>query len=295
MGASFLITLREGLEIAIVLAILIGYLVKTDRRDQLRAVWLGAGLATVVCLVAGVIVHVATDGLEGKAEQAVEGTLALSAALVLTYMILWMHRNARSMGGHLRSKVDHAQTAGALAVVAFIAVAREGFETVLFLLAAETGSASSGQVVFGGLLGLAVSATVGVLIYIAGARIDLRKFFLYTGAVLILFAAGLAGKAVHEFRELLGFEHGWLIDPMWSISTGPFASGSLHDFLKGLFGWSPAPERIRVFAYLAYVIPALWLFLRPTRGASPRTTAVSTAGATAADTPVQPVDATSNR
>ena len=199
------------------------------------------------------------------------------------------------MGGHLRSKVDHAQTAGALAVVAFIAVAREGFETVLFLLAAETGSASSGQVVFGGLLGLAVSAAVGVLIYVAGARIDLRKFFLYTGAVLILFAAGLAGKAVHEFRELLGFEHGWFIDPMWSISTGPFASGSLHDFLKGLFGWSSAPERIRVFAYLAYVIPALWLFLRPTRGASPRTTAVTTAGATAANTPVQPVDATSNR
>ena len=289
MGASFLITLREGLEIAIVLAILIGYLVKTDRRDRLRAVWLGAGVATVVCLAAGLIVHVATDGLKGKAEQAVEGSLALSAAFVLTYMILWMHRNSRSMGGHLRARVDGAETAGALAVVAFIGVAREGFETVLFLLGADTGSASSSEVVTGGLLGLAVSAIIGVLIYVGGARIDLRKFFLYTGAVLILFAAGLAGKAAHEFRELLGFEHGWLIDSMWSINSGPLASGWSHDFLQGLFGWSPAPERIRVFAYFAYVIPALWLFLRPARGASAHTIADGIA-----DDAMQPVDVTSN-
>jgi len=263
MGAAFLITLREGLEIAIVLAILVGYLVKTDRRDQLRSVWLGAGIATVVCLIAGLIVHALTDGLEGKAEQAVEGTLALSAALVLTYMILWMHKNARSMGGHLRSRVDGAQTAGALAAVAFIGVAREGFETVLFLLGAETGDVSGTQVVIGGLLGLAVSAVIGVLIYVGGTRIDLRRFFRYTGIVLILFAAGLVGKAAHEFRELLGFESGWLVDPMWTITSGPLASGVLYDFLRGLFGWSPEPERIRVIAYFAYAVPVLWWFTRP--------------------------------
>lgn len=263
MSAAFLITLREGLEIAIVLAILVGYLVKTNRRDQLRAVWLGAGVAVVVCLIAGLIVNALTDGLTGKAEQAVEGTLALSAALVLTYMILWMRRNARSMGGHLRSQVDGAQTAGALAVVAFVGVAREGFETVLFLLGAETGGSSGAQVVLGGILGLTVSAVVGVLIYLGGARINLQKFFRYTGIVLILFAAGLVGKAVHEFRELLGFENGWLIDPMWTVTSGVFASGAVHDFLKGLFGWSPSPERIRVIAYFAYAIPVMWLFLRP--------------------------------
>lgn len=268
MGAAFLITLREGLEIAIVLAILIGYLVKTDRRSQLRSVWLGAAVAAVVCMIAGVAVHAATDGLEGKAEQAVEGSLALLAALVLTYMIIWMHKNARSMGSHLRSQVDGAQTAGALALVAFIGVAREGFETVLFLLGAETGSSSGAAVVLGGLIGLAISAVIGYLIYVGGSRIDLRKFFLYTGVVLILFAAGLVGKAFHEFRELLGFEDGWLINPMWEITDGPLASGTTHDFLKGLFGWSPNPERIRVLTYVAYVVPTMWWFLRPAPAAA---------------------------
>ena len=265
MGASLLITLREGLEIAIVLAILAGYLVKTDRRSRLRAVWLGSGVALVVCVVVGVIVHLGTDGLRGKGEQAVEGGLALSAALVLTYMILWMRKNSRSLGGHLRAKIDVADTGYALGVVAFVAVAREGLETVLFLLGAETGSASGSEVVIGGVLGLLVSAIIGLLIYVGGSRINLGKFFRYTGLLLILFAAGLAGKAAHEFRELLGFETGWLIDPMWTINSGSLASGSLHDFLQGLFGWSPNPERIRVLAYIAYAIPVLWFFLRPER------------------------------
>jgi len=264
MGAAFLITLREGLEIAIVLAILIAYLVKTDRRSDLPAVWVGTGLATVACLIAGLAVHAATDELTGKAEQAVEGSLAVSAAIVLTYMILWMRKNARTMGGHLRAKVDGASTLTAIAVVAFIGVAREGFETVLFLLSAEQGSAKGSDVVIGGLIGLAISAVFGVLIYLGGSRIDLRQFFRYTGVVLILFAAGLVGKAFHEFRELLGFESGWLIDPMWTVTTGVLAEGrTVHDFFKGLFGWSPDAERIRVFAYLAYVVPVLWIFLRP--------------------------------
>lgn len=263
MGASFIITLREGLEIAIVLAILVGYLTKSGRGEQLGSVWLGAGLATLASVVAGIIVHLATDGLHGKGEQAVEGVLALSAAVVLTYMILWMRKNARTLGGHLRGKVDLAITGGALAGVAFIAVAREGLETVLFLLGAETGSSSGAEVVIGGALGLIVSAAIGLLIYVGGSRIDLRSFFRYTGLVLILFAAGLAGKAVHEFRELLEFESGWLIEPMWTITTGALAVGNVHDFLKGLFGWSPTPERIRVITYFAYAIPVLWMFLRP--------------------------------
>lgn len=263
MGASFIITLREGLEIAIVLAILVGYIVKSGRREQLRSVWLGAGLATFACVVAGAIVHVATNGLHGKGEQAVEGALALSAAVVLTYMILWMRKNARTLGGHLRGRVDLAVTGGALAGVAFVAVAREGLETVLFLLGAETGSSSGAEVVIGGALGLLVSAVIGLLIYVGGSRIDLRSFFRYTGLLLILFAAGLAGKAVHEFRELLEFESGWLIEPMWTVTSGSLAAGNVHDFLKGMFGWSPAPERIRVITYFAYAIPVLWLFLRP--------------------------------
>ena len=137
--------------------------------------WLGTGVALVVCLVVGVIVHLGTDGLRGKGEQAVEGGLALSAALVLTYMILWMRKNSRSLGGHLRAKIDLADTGYALGIVAFVAVAREGLETVLFLLGAETGSASGAQVVIGGVLGLLISAAIGLLIYVGGSRIDLGK------------------------------------------------------------------------------------------------------------------------
>jgi len=265
MSAAFLITLREGLEISIVLAILLGYLVKTGRADRTGAVWTGAGIAAIVCVVTGILFNTLVGEFEGKAEQAIEGFLALAAAIVLTWMILWMRKNARSLSGDLRSKVDGATTAGAVTMIAFVAVAREGFETVLFLLGAETGSSSGAEVVLGGLLGLAVSAVVGVLVYRFGKNIDLRLFFKITGVLLIFFAAGLVGKAVHELRELAGLEGGWLFEPLWIITSGPLASGTLYDFLKGLFGWSNEPERIRVLAYFAYLIPVLYLFLKPER------------------------------
>lgn len=268
MSAAFLITLREGLEISIVLAILLGYLVKTGRADRTGAVWTGAAVAAVVCLVTGILFNTLVGEFEGKSEQAIEGFLALAAAIVLTWMILWMRKNARSLSGDLRSKVDGATTAGAVTMIAFVAVAREGFETVLFLLGAETGSASGAEVVLGGLLGLAVSAVVGVLVYRFGTNIDLKVFFKITGVLLIFFAAGLVGKAVHELRELVGLEGGWLFDPLWVISSGPLASGTLYDFLKGLFGWSSDPERIRVIAYFAYLVPVLYLFLKPERPAA---------------------------
>jgi high-affinity iron transporter len=284
MSAAFLITLREGLEISIVLAILLGYLVKTGRADRTGAVWTGAAVAAVVCLVTGILFNTLVGEFEGKSEQAIEGFLALAAAIVLTWMILWMRKNARSLSGDLRSKVDGATTAGAVTMIAFVAVAREGFETVLFLLGAETGSASGAEVVLGGLLGLAVSAVVGVLVYRFGTNIDLKLFFKITGVLLIFFAAGLVGKAVHELRELVGLEGGWLFDPLWVISSGPLASGTLYDFLKGLFGWSSDPERIRVIAYFAYLVPVLYLFLKPehpaaTQGAAAAPVAEPVAGA----------------
>ena len=267
MSAAFLITLREGLEISIVLAILLGYLVKTGRADRTGSVWTGAAIAAVVCLVTGILFNTLVGEFEGKSEQAIEGFLALAAAIVLTWMILWMRKNARSLSGDLRSKVDGATTAGAVTMIAFVAVAREGFETVLFLLGAETGSSSGAEVVLGGLLGLAVSAVVGVLVYRFGKNIDLKVFFKITGVLLIFFAAGLVGKAVHELRELVGLEGGWLFDPLWVVTSGPLASGTLYDFLKGLFGWSNEPERIRVIAYFAYLLPVLYFFLKPDRPA----------------------------
>ena len=262
MGASFLITLREGLEIALVLVILIGYLVKSGRETELAAVWRGAGSAIGACVVAGVAVFLAVGGLHGKVEQAVEGVIALAAASVLTWMIFWMRANSRHIGGDLQVKVDAATGATALATIAFVAVVREGLETVLFLLSAEKGASSGAEVVVGGLLGVVVAAVLGVAIYRGSHQLNLRRFFQVTGVLLILFAAGLAGKAFHEFRELFGFESGGLVDPAWTITSGVWAKGTFYDFMKGFFGWHAETEKGRLLVYIAYLVPVLYLFLK---------------------------------
>jgi len=262
MGASFLITLREGLEVSLVLAILISYLVKTGRADETGAVWKGTGLAALLCVVMGIIIYAAVGGLHGTAEQLVEGCIAVAAAVVLTWMIFWMRTNARTLGSELRQRVDAATTVSALAAIAFVATVREGLETVLFLLSAETGSSSGAEVVVGGLAGLVVSAILGWIIYKGGNRMNLRRFFQVTGVLLILFAAGLVGKAFHEFREALDLHSGGLIDPAWTIESGLWAKGTFYDFMKGFFGWHKETEWIRLIAYFAYLVPVMWLFLK---------------------------------
>ena len=261
MGAAFLITLREGLEIAIVLAILISYLVKTDRAGEVAAVWRGAAYAAGICLVAGIAIQIAVGGLHGSVEKGVEAVIALAAASVLTWMIFWMREHARTMGADLRRQVAEATTAGALATIAFVAVLREGLETVLFLLSAETASSSGTSVVVGGLAGLAVSVVLGRVFYSAGHRLNLRTFFNVTGVLLILFAAGLVGKFFHELREMLEIETGWLWSPVWTVESGLWAKGAFYDFMKGFFGWHAETERIRLVAYLAYLLPVGWAFL----------------------------------
>ncbi len=274
MGASILITLREGLEIALVLAVMIAYLVKTGRGGALRPVWAGTAAAAAVCIATGVAFHLAVGEFVGKTEQFIEGTLAFSAAAVLTWMIFWMRANSRNLGGELRGRIDTAlgQSAWALGLVAFVAVAREGFETVLFLLGAEAGTSSGGEVILGGVIGLAIAAVIGLAFYRGSERVDLKRFFHVTGLLLILFAAGLFAKGVHEFREFLGIDASLIATPLWTITSGPFAQGWLHDFLQGLFGWSPEPERIRVVAYLAYLVPILWLYFLPSGSPSEKTT-----------------------
>jgi high-affinity iron transporter len=227
MGSSFLITLREGLEASLVISILLTYLAKTNRRDETRSVWLGTIAATVACLVVGIAVYVLVDGLNGNVEYAVEGTLALAAMLVLTQMIFWMRANARNMTADLRKKVETSSKT-ALVTIAFV-----------------------------------VSVAIGVAIFRAGSRVNLKTFFNVTAVLLLMFAAGLAGKTVHEFRELLGLETGYLIESAWTIESGIWsAGGTFYDFMRGLFGWHANPERVRVIAYFAYLIPVLAIYLK---------------------------------
>jgi len=272
MGSSFLITLREGLEASLILAILLTYLKKTDRWADARFVWAGTAAAIGICLVAGIAIFIALDGLNGKVEYAVEGFIALSATAVLTHMIFWMRSHARTLGKELRDKVD-ASVGSALAIIAFVAVLREGLETVLFLLSAETATASGGDVVVGGLLGLALSVVIGFGVYRSGNRLNLRTFFNVTAVLLLLFAAGLAGKSVHELRLFISWEAGWLVSSAWTLESGLFASGTFYDFMRGLFGWHKNPENIRVLAYFAYLIPVLLVYLRGAKSVpSPTTT-----------------------
>ncbi len=290
MGSGLIITLREGLEIVLILAILIAYLDRVGQRERLRAIWAGAGAAAVVSVGAGLLFNRLVGDFEGKPEQLIEGALAFSAVAILTWMIFWMRSHAKGIASELQAKVDRAleRSSFALAVVAFVAVAREGFETVLFLLGAETSSASGTAVVAGGVVGLAVAAVLGYLFYLGSERVDLPKFFTWTGLLLILFAAGLFAKGVHEFREFFDLEAAWYAAPVWEISSGPLAEGWTYDFLKGLFGWSRDPERVRVAAYVVYLFPVLWSYYRgpsvpgkPTEGASevePATEASAAAG-----------------
>ena len=254
-----------------ILAILLTYLKKTDRWADARFVWAGTAAAIGICLVAGVAIFIALDGLNGKVEYAVEGVIALLATAVLTHMIFWMRSHARTLGKELRDKVD-ASVGSALAIIAFVAVLREGLETVLFLLSAETATASGSDVVVGGLIGLALSVVIGFGVYRSGNRLNLRTFFNVTAVLLLLFAAGLAGKAVHELRLLISWEAGWLVSSAWTLESGLFATGTFYDFMRGLFGWHKNPENIRVLAYFAYLIPVLLVYLRGSQSVSVPTT-----------------------
>ncbi len=265
MGSSLLITLREGLEAALVISILLTYLVKTDRQAESKSVWQGTIAAVLACLFFGSIVFVLVEGLHGKVEQTVEGTLALAAVIVLTRMIFWMRTNSQNLSAELRTKVQSSSKM-ALATIAFVAVGREGIETVLFLLSAKTETASGSSVVIGGVLGLIVAIVIGFSVFKAGSRVNLKSFFNVTAILLLMFAAGLAGRTVHEFRELFGFETGYLIESAWSVEAGIWANGgTFYDFMKGLFGWSASPERIRVITYFAYLIPVLAIYRKSSK------------------------------
>ncbi len=263
--AAFLVMLREGVEAAIIVAILLAYLNRIDRRSDSRWIWAGTAAAILVSLVAGIVLWNTVGGLEGAAEELVEGIIALVAAGLLTWMIFWMGQQAQNLKGHIHSQVDTAIAAGgatALATIAFVTVLREGIESSLFLIATTVGTESSSSQIVGGLLGLAAAVVIGILFYAGSSHIDIRAFFRLTGVLIILFAAGLVSKAVHEFQELgllpTVSEHVWdlgILDP---------SAGTTGRFLGSLFGWTPRPSLLMAVAYAAYLVPVLIVFLRMT-------------------------------
>jgi high-affinity iron transporter len=269
--------LREGVEAALIVSIILAYLAKTGNRAHFRKIWIGTGLALLVSIVVGAVLFVTVGELQEPYEQLFEAGALVLAASVLTWMLFWMRRQARLVKGHLQAAVDRVLSGGGawgLALLAFTAVIREGVETALFLtgqvFAAPTDlAAGEGRlsVLAGALIGLLIAVALGWVVYVGARRINYGTFFRLTGLVLIFIAAGLLAHAVHELVEisLIGFA----TQPAFDIRALLPDDAGIGLFLRALFGYSASPELITLAVYLAYVVPVLVFYLRPVPIAKP--------------------------
>ena len=272
--AAFLVMLREGVEAALIVGILLAYVNRIGRRREWQWVWAGTISASVLSLIAGIVIFSTIGALDDRAEEIAEGVVAWVAAGLLTWMIFWMGSQARHIRGRLEGEVDTALASGgggALAAIAFFAVLREGLESALFLISTTVGTEADRLQLLGGMLGLTAAVVIGYLIYRGGTRIDIRAFFRVTGVLIILFAAGLIAKGIHEF-QVVGLLP-TVVDPLWSLNLLDPDTSLAGEFAKSLFGWRPDPSLLMVVGYLAYLIPIGGAFLSMTRKAgTPRRT-----------------------
>lgn len=266
LGAAFIITLREGIEAALVVSIILAYLNAVGRRDRHGVVWAGALAAVGVSLVAGAVIFLAAGTLSETAEEAFEGLASFLAVGVLTWMIFWMARQARFIRAALQQRVDLALASGstvALGALAFFVVVREGLETALFLFATLRAT-TDGSVLLGYAgagLGLASALVLGYLIYRGGIRLNLRTFFRVTGAVILLVAAGLLANGVHELQEI-----GWIPgESATAFDIGGVLSdgGGVGSVLRALFGYNADPSWLEFGVWAAYLAATGALFFRP--------------------------------
>jgi high-affinity iron transporter len=269
MFANYLIGLREGLEAALVVSILVAYLVKSGRSHLLPRIWAGVAVAVAVSLAFGALLTFGPRSLTFEAQEAIGGTLSIVAVGFVTWMIFWMARAARGLGGELRGQIDAAAEAGrwSLAVVALLAVGREGLETALFLWAATqagtrdaVGSATpSWEPLLGAALGILTAVVLGYLIYRGAIRINLSKFFTWTGAFLIVVAAGVLAYGVHDLQEA-GILPG-INNLAFDVSDTVDVNSWYGALLKGVFNFSPATTKLEAAAWLLYAIPVMTVFL----------------------------------
>ena len=286
LSSGLLTGLREGVEAALIVAIICAYLARTGNRRHLPIVLAGAAGAIGLSAILGFILFQTVGGLQEPYEQIFEAATLLLAAAVVTWMLFWMRRQARSVKGDLHAAVDRAldqNSVVALAALAFVAVIREGLETSLFLVG-QANSAQQGAifVLVGALIGLAVAAVLGVGFYQGSRRLNLATFFRWTGVGLIFIAAGLLSTAVHELIEIgvIPFGTQTLFDLSGVLPHDPAAGNLVGQFLRALFGYSATPEATTFVAWLAYIVVVLALFLRPTRPSPAAATATSAAPAT---------------
>jgi len=266
MLGSLLITLREGLEAALIIGIILAYLKRTHNRKGFRPVWIGVLLAVGVSAIAGATIYFIAGEFSGRAEEIFEGVAMFIAVGVLTWMIFWMRKQSMNIKGHLHSQIDSALDSGssrALILLAFIVVVREGIETVLFLFATSRVAESQALSAAGGFLGLAIAIAIGYSIYKGSSRLNLRTFFNITSFLLILFAAGLLAYGIHEFHEAGLIPP--VVDPVWDINHIIYDKSTFGRFLTAIVGYNGNPSLVEVLSYTAYLVLALGFFLRPWR------------------------------
>jgi high-affinity iron transporter len=281
---NYLIGLREGLEATLVVSILVAFLVKSGRRERLPQVW--AGVLAAVALSVGfgaLLTYVAQDLLAPAQRELFEAVTSVAAVGFVTWMIFWMRRTARRLSSELRARLAEAVTVGGVAVVgmAFLAVVREGLETALLFYAAARGATTSAGPLLGIILGVATSVALGWGLYASALRINLTKFFTWTGLLLVLIAAGIFKYGIHDFQEA-GVLPGLGVHA-YDITSWYDPSAWYGALLTGMLNITPAPTVLELVAWLAYGIPVLLLFLRPGRRPAPVARADSSvaAGSTA--------------
>lgn len=265
MFANFLIGLREGLEASLIVGILIAYLVKTDRRPQIRYVWAGVAVALLVSVAFGVVLNLTQQALTFEAKEAFGGIMSLIAVAFVTWMIFWMRATARSIKGELEGRIDTALAMGpmTLAVVAFLAVGREGVETSMFTWVTGEAVADDATPYIGTVIGLALALTLGISIYLGAIKINLGKFFTWTGGFLVLVAAGVLAYAIHDLQEASILPG--LNSTVFDLSSVLSLDSWLGTVLKGAFNYNPAPTWLELLTWVGYLVPVLLVFLWPSR------------------------------
>jgi len=254
MLPAFLLSIREGLEATLIVGIVLGAVRKIHKNEAIPVVWAGVWIAALLCLASGLALDWLGASLVGTTEVIFEGTTLLLAAGLLTWMIFWMRSQSRQLKSELEIGVSKAALnpgQRGLFLFAFIAVLREGIELTLFLTAAAL-TTNPWQVLAGAVLGLAVAAFLGWSLFASIISLDLGRFFLITSVLLILFAAGLVSRGVHEFNEI-----GWIpqiIDHIWNMNPLLDEQSYLGQVLGALFGYSGSPSLTEAMAYLGYFI-----------------------------------------
>ena len=269
MLSSFLIALREGLEAALIIGILVAYVVKTERRFLLTPIWVGVSAALTLSVALGGFLAFTSAELSARGEEFFAGTTSFVAVGLVTWMVFWMKRTARSLRDELHEKVDSAAMVGplTLAAAAFFAVAREGLETALFVYTNFQTVGSKMPATIGLISGLALAVLLGYAIYRRAIKINLSKFFTITGAALIVVAAGVLSYGVHEYQEL-----GWLPGEkayIWDVTSWLAPDSIVASILAGTIGFDPTMSWLQFVIWGAFIVATVGLYLKPVKSNSP--------------------------